>query len=146
MRWPGCHPCERDECDLILLPEAPVFQREFGYDLGMSPDCTTKIIHPAWARDALGLPNHDPLSWAEMASLKRGSDRIAEWAMGRATMFCPRPALQESFPIEPDGKPPESYVVESRFKIEGMRYTPRDYDRPGVCDVREPMLEDDRRN
>lgn len=29
-------------------------------------------------------------------------------------------ALQESFPIEPDGKPPESYGVESRFKVDGM--------------------------
>lgn len=36
MRWPGCHPCERDECDLILLPEARVFQRELGYDLRMA--------------------------------------------------------------------------------------------------------------
>lgn len=91
----------------------------------MSPDCTTKIIHPAWARDALGLPNHDPLSWAEMASLKRGSDRIAEWAMGRA----PDPGFDLAF---------------ARRSL--ARYAPRDYDRPGVCDVREPMLEPDRLN
>lgn len=105
MRWPGCHPCERDECDLILLPDTRVFQREFWYDLCMNPDCTFSMTRPAWV-DAMLIESYLQVSPAlerlendrvlreRLAANVREIDRhlreISERYQVPATMFYPR--------------------------------------------------------